>query len=68
MLEEIEESLNKNQSKNITELTSTFYTLIPHNFGRNRPPLLNSLEAVKQKMDMLLVSDIADSRNPKTAK
>lgn len=37
------------------ELTSRFYTLIPHDFGRQRPPTISTMEAVRKKMDMLLV-------------
>ena len=37
----------------LMELTNQFYTLIPHNFGRNRPPLIDSAEMLKKKMNML---------------
>ncbi|XP_025741100.1 protein mono-ADP-ribosyltransferase PARP3 isoform X1 [Callorhinus ursinus] len=36
-------------------LSSHFYTVIPHNFGRNRPPPINSPELLQAKKDMLLV-------------
>lgn len=39
----------------LEELSSHFYTVIPHNFGRNRPPPINSLELLQAKKDMLLV-------------
>lgn len=40
-------------------LTSRFYTVIPHAFGRRVPPLLNTPAAVQAKFDMLAVlSDI----------
>ena len=47
--------VGKKSGKNLTELTSRFYTLIPHDFGRQRPPVINNLELVREKMDMLLV-------------
>ncbi|KAF0880886.1 protein mono-ADP-ribosyltransferase PARP3 isoform X1 [Crocuta crocuta] len=39
----------------LEKLSSHFYTVIPHNFGRNRPPSINSLELLQAKKDMLLV-------------
>lgn len=39
----------------LEELSSHFYTVIPHNFGRSRPPPINSLELLQAKKDMLLV-------------
>lgn len=40
---------------NLEELSSRFYTVIPHNFGRSRPPPINSPELLQAKKDMLLV-------------
>ncbi|XP_034514285.1 protein mono-ADP-ribosyltransferase PARP3 isoform X2 [Ailuropoda melanoleuca] len=40
----------------LEELSSHFYTVIPHNFGRNRPPPINSPELLQAKKDMLLVT------------
>ncbi len=42
----------------LPDLTSRFYTLIPHDFGRQRPPVINTLEVAREKMDMLLVRPI----------
>ncbi|XP_036733919.2 protein mono-ADP-ribosyltransferase PARP3 isoform X2 [Manis pentadactyla] len=39
----------------LEELSSHFYTVIPHNFGRSRPPTINSPELLQAKKDMLLV-------------
>lgn len=39
----------------LEKLSSHFYTVIPHNFGRNRPPSINSPELLQAKKDMLLV-------------
>lgn len=41
--------------QSLEELTSHFYTVIPHNFGRSRPPPISSLEHLQAKKDMLLV-------------
>ncbi|KAM4864494.1 protein mono-ADP-ribosyltransferase PARP3 isoform X2 [Urocitellus parryii] len=42
-------------SQTLEELSSHFYTVFPHNFGRMRPPPINSLELLQAKKDMLLV-------------
>ncbi|XP_014344157.1 protein mono-ADP-ribosyltransferase PARP3 [Latimeria chalumnae] len=55
-LEEIEASLQKKGSKKqLEELCSKFYTIIPHNFGRMRPPVISTTEVIQAKKDMLLV-------------
>ncbi|XP_074645032.1 protein mono-ADP-ribosyltransferase PARP3-like [Tubulanus polymorphus] len=54
-LEEIEDILNKTKKGNLTELSSRFYTLIPHDFGRQRPPVIGDLATVQSKYDMLAV-------------
>lgn len=51
----------------IERLTGRFYTVIPHSFGRQRPPLINTLDKVKTKFDMCnVLSDIetAQVRRP----
>ncbi|KAJ6667722.1 hypothetical protein lerEdw1_016043 [Lerista edwardsae] len=56
-LEAIETALQKPSpsQKQLEELSSRFYTIIPHNFGRSRPPPINTQEVVQAKKDMLLV-------------
>ncbi|XP_028171791.1 LOW QUALITY PROTEIN: poly [ADP-ribose] polymerase 1-like [Ostrinia furnacalis] len=41
-----------NQTK-VLAATNRFFTLIPHNCGSNNPPLLDNLELIKKKMEML---------------
>lgn len=55
-LEEIDEAIKKksNESK-LAELTSKFFTIIPHNFGRNRPPVIRDNVILQDKKEMLLV-------------
>lgn len=55
-LEKIEEAIKKksNESK-LAELTSKFFTIIPHNFGRNRPPVIRDDVILQEKKEMLLV-------------
>ncbi|XP_072506416.1 protein mono-ADP-ribosyltransferase PARP3 isoform X4 [Notamacropus eugenii] len=55
-LEALEAALRKSsEAEQLEELSSQFYTIIPHNFGRTRPPPINSLEVLQAKKDMLLV-------------
>ncbi|KAJ8259792.1 hypothetical protein GJAV_G00173510 [Gymnothorax javanicus] len=56
VLEEIEEAMKAKNKKNLLEeLSSKFFTVIPHNFGRNRPPVINDAKVVEQKKEMLMV-------------
>ncbi|XP_065660211.1 protein mono-ADP-ribosyltransferase PARP3 isoform X2 [Hydra vulgaris] len=55
VLEEIQEEINKNKSSKLQDLSSRFFTLIPHNFGRQRPPTISDRETLQMKMDMLTV-------------
>ncbi|BFZ09137.1 hypothetical protein BsWGS_12176 [Bradybaena similaris] len=59
-LEELEEAVKKNNKSAINEFSSKFYTVIPHSFGRNVPPPIDTLEELQRKYDMLAVlGDIA---------
>ena len=54
MLKELEGVLKKGGNKTaVSKLTSKFYTLIPHDFGRRLPPSIDTLDAIKTKMTML---------------
>lgn len=56
VLEEIEAAMNqKRGSSRLEELSSKFFTTVPHNFGRNRPPTINRKDIVEQKKEMLMV-------------
>lgn len=56
-LEKVEAALKAptDSGRSLEELSSHFYTVIPHNFGRSRPPPINSPELLQAKKDMLLV-------------
>jgi len=54
-LEQIEDALNNGRLSQLAELSSLFYTLIPHDFGRNRPPTIDDSDTLRRKMDMLMV-------------
>ena len=36
----------------LEDMSSRFYTAIPHSFGRSRPPIINSKEALQSRYDM----------------
>ncbi|XP_070700400.1 protein mono-ADP-ribosyltransferase PARP3 [Pempheris klunzingeri] len=67
VLEEIEAAINKKSgSARLEELSSKFFTTIPHNFGRTRPPIINNKEIVEEKKEMLMV--LADIELAQTLK
>ncbi|XP_045932518.1 protein mono-ADP-ribosyltransferase PARP3 [Micropterus dolomieu] len=67
VLEEIEGAMNQRSGKaRLEELSSKFFTTVPHNFGRNRPPTINSKEIVEKKKEMLMV--LADIELAQTLK
>lgn len=45
-------------------LSNTYYSLIPHAFGRNRPPIINSEGHLKKEIELLeSLSDMKDASN-----
>jgi poly [ADP-ribose] polymerase len=42
-----------NQNIQLMNLSSHFYTLIPHDFGRTVPPVIGSFDALRAKMRQL---------------
>lgn len=47
----------------LKSLTSEFYTLIPHDFGRSLPPVIDTMTEVKSKIDLLeVLADIEISQ------
>eukprot|EP00048_Salpingoeca_helianthica_P015051 m.224790 g.224790 ORF g.224790 m.224790 type:complete len:654 (+) comp16545_c0_seq1:57-2018(+) len=55
VLEEMKEIVSSGKSAGLADLSSRFYTIIPHNFGRSIPPVIRTLEDVQRKMEMLEV-------------
>lgn len=53
VLKEIEAAINSGQRGKLIELSNRFYTLIPHSFGRMRPPVIGDSETIKKKLAML---------------
>lgn len=67
VLEEIEAALTQKSKKaKLEELSSKFFTTIPHNFGRQRPPTIDSKEIIEKKKEMLMV--LADIELAQTLK
>jgi poly [ADP-ribose] polymerase len=59
VLEKISAAINSGKG-DFQTLCSEFYTVIPHSFGRQKPPVFKDAESVQNKKDMLSVlSDIA---------
>jgi poly [ADP-ribose] polymerase 1 len=73
-LSEIQNAINAGSSSNkLVGLSNKFFTLIPHNFGLEKAPVLDTLKKINKKMD--LVDSLLDIQNafaimnkaPKTA-
>lgn len=46
----------------VEQLSNTFYSLIPHAFGRNRPPVINDQGMLKREIELLeSLSDMKDA-------
>ncbi|XP_034022506.1 protein mono-ADP-ribosyltransferase PARP3 [Thalassophryne amazonica] len=68
VLEEIEAAMKQKGGRaRLEELSSKFFTTIPHNFGRNRPPTIDNADIVEKKKEMLMVlADIELAQTLKT--
>lgn len=45
-------------------LSNLYYSLIPHSFGRNRPPVIHSYDLLKREIELLeSLSDLKDADN-----
>uniref|UniRef100_G1KFB0 Poly [ADP-ribose] polymerase n=1 Tax=Anolis carolinensis TaxID=28377 RepID=G1KFB0_ANOCA len=54
ILNEVQQAVSDGGTESqILDLSNRFYTLIPHDFGMKKPPLLNSLDYIKSKVEML---------------
>lgn len=53
-LTELEDSLNKSSAKmELLGLSNKFYTLIPHNFGLAKAPIIDTFEKINEKREMV---------------
>ncbi|CAG8457874.1 9812_t:CDS:1 [Paraglomus occultum] len=53
ILRKIEKVIDGEVRGNLVELSNEFYTVIPHSFGMSVPPVINSVEMLKGKVDMV---------------
>jgi len=53
VLQELDKAIKNGAKGDLSKLTSRFYTLIPHSFGRTAPPVIKDSETIKKKMAML---------------
>lgn len=65
ILQDIENELGKEEPKGskLMDLSSTFYTLIPHDFGMKRPPVIETYDRLKEKVDMVEALSGIESAN-----
>eukprot|EP01095_Lingulamoeba_sp_RSL-Kostka_P012534 TRINITY_DN4989_c1_g2_i2.p1 TRINITY_DN4989_c1_g2~~TRINITY_DN4989_c1_g2_i2.p1 ORF type:complete len:638 (+),score=261.82 TRINITY_DN4989_c1_g2_i2:47-1960(+) len=57
VLSEIKTCLDEgdNSRSTLSELSSQFFSLIPHAFGRSRPPVIDNFEFLQEKMDLMSI-------------
>jgi len=53
VLADLQQAILSNKPEQIAEGTNQFYTLVPHNFGMSLPPMIDSLELLKVKIEMI---------------
>ncbi|KAG7461078.1 hypothetical protein MATL_G00206140 [Megalops atlanticus] len=54
ILSEVQQAVSDSASEaQILDLSNRFYTLIPHDFGMKKPPLLSNLDYIQAKVQML---------------
>lgn len=45
--------IEKKHEKHVVQLTNDFYTIIPHDFGMKKPPLLDHISRLKDKVRLM---------------
>ncbi len=64
VLDDLEKALKKRDQSKLMEHSSHFYTVIPHAFGRQRPPVIDADDKLQKKRDMLnVLADIEVALN-----
>lgn len=54
-LDQVDQALAAGNQAALLQYTSLFYTVIPHDFGRRKPPVISTAETLQKKRDMLNV-------------
>lgn len=52
-MQRLDAALSKKKPKDLQELSSEFYTLIPHNFGMKVPPTINTKDLLEAEEELL---------------
>lgn len=57
IIRDIQDTLDKKAGNNakLLELTNKFYTIIPHDFGHKKPPLIDNAQLLQEKLQLLNV-------------
>lgn len=65
VLEQIEAVTTGSEDRNeLVQLSSRFFTIIPHSFGRQRPPVIDTRDSLQKLYDLMAVlSDISLANN-----
>lgn len=53
VLEQLDAALKKKDTKKLDDLSSQYYTLVPHDFGMKKPPTLNTAELLEAEEELL---------------
>lgn len=60
----LQNSAPTNGGAGVEDLSNLFYSIIPHVFGRDRPPVINSEQMVKREIELLeTLADMKDAAN-----
>eukprot|EP00803_Ostreobium_quekettii_P003819 evm.model.scf_1223.2 EVM.evm.TU.scf_1223.2 scf_1223:21871-26792(+) len=63
-LTKLRQAINAGQTSNLAHLTSQFYQVIPHSFGRRRPPVINTIAMVQEKIELCdVLGDITTAQS-----
>ncbi|KAI9103769.1 poly polymerase catalytic domain-containing protein [Phlyctochytrium arcticum] len=53
VLARISQQIDQSNPLTLMDMSSEFYTIIPHDFGRRKPPVIDTPHALKNKLEML---------------
>lgn len=56
------DATDEDSREQMEKLSNLYYSVIPHDFGRNRPPVIRDIASLKQEIDLLeSLSDMKDA-------
>jgi len=67
VLEDIEKEINGRKRRNVlSDLSSRYYTVLPHAFGRQRPPVIDNHDMLQKEYDLVnVIGDIEEAQQMK---